>query len=97
MHLLKLTKFRRTRYDHYMLQIHDRMKLDDEYQRTAPQETVQFPSGATWICYTDQVSHAAMSGRYAFEQTFTLPVNAMTEPNLSPLKTLENLWRTAAN
>lgn len=89
--ILKITKSPRTRYDHYMLQIHDRMKMDDEYQRTADQETVEFPPGSSWIVFTDQVSHAAMSGRYAFEQTFTLPVEAMADPEQSPFKILEKL------
>ena len=31
--LLKITKSKRTPYDHYMLRLHDKMKLDDEYQK----------------------------------------------------------------
>ncbi len=94
LHLLGLTKARRTPYDHYMLQIHDRMKLDDEYQQTAKYERVEFPPGSTWICFTDQVSHAALGGRYLFEQTFTIPVEAMAQPHLSPLKVVEELVRS---
>ncbi len=93
LHLFRITKSRRTPYDHYMLQIHDRMKLDDDYQRTAKQETVEFPPGSTWICFSDQVSHAVISGRYLFEQTFSLPVDAMAQPELSPLKVVEGLVR----
>jgi hypothetical protein len=91
LHLLGFTKARRTPYDHYMLQIHDRMKLDDQYQQTAKYQRVEFPPGSTWICFTDQVSHAALGGRYLFEQTFTVPVEAMAQPNLSPLKVVEGL------
>jgi hypothetical protein len=94
LHLLGLTKALRTPYDHYMLQIHNRMKLDDEYQQTAKYERVEFPPGSTWICFTDQVSHAALAGRYLFEQTFTIPVEAMAQPELSPLKVVEGLVRT---
>jgi len=94
LHLLGITKTRRTPYDHYMLQIHDRMKLDDEYQRSARQETLELPPRSTWICFTDQVSHAAVSGRYLLEQTFTLPVEAMAQPQLSPLKVVEDLVRS---
>jgi hypothetical protein len=88
---LNITKGRRTPYDHYMLGLHDAMKSDTTYQAESPQTEVAFPPGATWVCFTDSVSHAAMSGKYAFEQTFYLPVNAMRDPGLSPLKVLEGL------
>jgi hypothetical protein len=32
-----------------------------------------------------------MSGQFAFEQTFYLPVNAMKDPERSPLRVLERL------
>lgn len=41
-----LTKDLRTPYDHYMLQIHDEMKRDMDYQRTVPQEELEFPPTA---------------------------------------------------
>lgn len=91
MHALGLTKGRRTAYDQLMLQIHDRSKEDDAYQASAPCEAVDFPPGATWMVFTDGVVHAAMGGRYAFEQTFYVPVSAMVEPAASPLKTLERM------
>lgn len=91
--LLNITKSYRTLYDHYMLQIHDRMKADDGYQQHADQQEVQFPSGATWIVQTDDVSHAAMKGQYVLEQTFYLPVKAMQDESKSPLRILENLLK----
>jgi hypothetical protein len=87
---LKMTKSLRTAYDHYMLQLHDQMKLDDEYQAQVIKQEIQFPSGSTWIVFTDQVSHAALSGQYLLEQTFYLPVHAMQNPEYSPLKQLQN-------
>jgi hypothetical protein len=86
---LKITKSYRTLYDHYMLQIHDRMKLDEDYQASVPYTEIRFPAFSTWIVQTDHVSHAAMSGQHLLEQTFYLPVNAMNNPELSPLKILE--------
>ena len=74
-----------------MLGLHDRMKQDDEYQRQAPQTPVDFPAGATWVAFTDQVSHAAMAGQYQLEQTFLLPVDAMIDEGRSPLRVLERL------
>jgi hypothetical protein len=91
MKTLGLTKGRRTPYDHLMLQLHDQSKEDDAYQAVAPCEHVSFPPGATWMVFTDGVVHAAMGGRYAFEQTFYLPIAAMVDPPASPLRTLERL------
>jgi 3-deoxy-D-manno-oct-2-ulosonic acid (Kdo) hydroxylase len=89
--LVRVTKTRRTLYDHLMLGIHDRMKADQGYQSSVAQMALPIPPGATWACYTDWVSHAAMSGQFAFEQTFYLPVDAMQDPSRSPLRVLERL------
>ena len=88
---LRITKGKRTEYDHVMLEIHDAMKTDEGYQRGSPQEMLEIPPGATWACYTDVVPHAAMSGQFALEQTFHLPVDAMCEPARSPLHVLERM------
>ena len=82
---LKATKSLRTAYDHYQLHLHDKMKLSDHYQQTVAKERFDFPAGSTWIVFTDQVSHAALSGQFLLEQTFYLPVEAMAKPSLSPL------------
>ena len=86
-----VTKSTRSAYDALMLQLHDRMKDDEGYQRTAPQTSFDFPSGTTWAVFTDQVSHAATAGQYQLEQTFLLPVEAMLEADRSPLRILERL------
>lgn len=91
LHQLRITKDYRTQYDHFMLGIHDRMKADEQYQARVAQTEVAIPPGATWACFTDSVSHAAMSGQFAFEQTFYLPVDAMHHPARSPLRVLERL------
>lgn len=89
--LLKITKSYRTAYDHYMLHLHDNMKADETYQQKAAQQEIHFPPGATWIVQTDHVSHAAMQGQYLLEQTFYLPVCAMQNPALAPLRILEKI------
>src|SRR5581483_5668456 len=81
---LGITKGERSAYDHLMLGIHDAMKRDTTYQREAPQSELAIPPGATWACFTDVVSHAAMSGQFCFEQTFHVPVEAMRDPEKSP-------------
>lgn len=88
---LRVTKSRRTPYDALMLQLHDRMKADDAYQSGTPQLSIDFLPGATWIAFTDQVSHAALAGQYQLEQTFLLPVDAMRAEHRSPLRILERL------
>lgn len=82
--MLKATKTLRSAYDHYMLHLHDSMKLDDEYQAQASKTQIDFPAQSSWIVFTDHVSHAALSGQYLLEQTFYLPVEKMQQPELSP-------------
>jgi hypothetical protein len=89
--LLHITKEKRSAYDHYMLRIHDGMKANAQYQAEVSQRVHEFAPGSTWIVFTDQVSHAAMLGQHAFEQTFHLPVIAMRDPLQSPLRVLERL------
>lgn len=88
---LKITKRRRSAYDHIMLNLHDAMKADMDYQRSSPQETMPFPPGCGWICFSDHASHAVMSGQFMMEQTFFLPVNAMVNPASAPLGVLQKL------
>jgi hypothetical protein len=89
--LLGLTKGLQSGYDQMMLALHDRMKLDAGYQRDSGATPCSFPPGTTWLCFTDQVPHAALAGRMAMEQTFYLPVEAMSSPDTSPLRVLERL------
>ncbi|HEY6412854.1 MAG TPA: Kdo hydroxylase family protein [Edaphobacter sp.] len=91
MRLFKITKETRSPYDHYMMHMHDQMKLDEAYQSTSSHTDIDFPAGSSWMAFTDQVSHAAISGQHAMEQTFLLPLDAMSNPSLSPLRVLEEL------
>lgn len=82
--LIKTTKTLRSAYDHYMLHLHDNMKLDDAYQAQVEKTQIDFPAQSSWIVYTDYVSHAALSGQYLLEQTFYLPADKMSDPEQSP-------------
>ena len=88
---LRVTKSLRSEYDHLMLQLHDAMKSDLDYQRTAEQETVPFPPGSVWVCFSDQTSHAVMSGQFMAEQTLHLPAASQYNPEASPLAILSRL------
>lgn len=89
--LVKATKTKRTAYDHYMLNLHDRMKLNDEYQSNLDKKLIEFPANSTWIVYTDKVSHAALSGQFLLEQTFYLSAEHMNDANLAPISYWKNL------
>lgn len=85
------TRGRRSAYDQLMLGLHNAAKRDGVFQQTAPHEEIAFPAGSSWLCFTDQVVHAAVAGQYALEQTFYLGIEAMAEPAKSPLRTLERM------
>ena len=85
------TKSKRSAYDRLMLGLHDGAKSDSAYQKNSPQVEIAFPPGTTWLCYTDQVLHAALAGQFALEQTFHLDIGHMADPSRSPLKLLEQI------
>ena len=90
---LGVTRGRQTPYDQIMLQLHDAAKLDDRYQAEASRRRLELPAGSMWVVYTDSVMHAALSGQYAFEQTYLMPVDAMQDEAASPLRILERITR----
>jgi hypothetical protein len=89
--MVGVTKSLRSEYDHLMLQLHDAMKSDPDYQRNAPQVSIGFPAGATWVCFSDQTPHAAMSGQYLLELTMQLPPSQQYDPESSPLAILQRM------
>ena len=91
MGVLGVTKGTRSAYDWLMLGLHDGAKLDEAYQQHSPQIEIPFSAGSTWICFTDQVMHAALAGQFVLEQTFHLDVDAMASPERAPLRVLERL------
>ncbi|HUD34815.1 MAG TPA: Kdo hydroxylase family protein [Variovorax sp.] len=88
---LHVTKSLRSEYDHLMLQLHDAMKSDADYQRNAPQEAMAFPAGSVWVCFSDQTPHAVMAGQYMLEQTLHLAASRQYNPESSPLAILSRL------
>jgi hypothetical protein len=92
---LGITKRLRSPYDHVMLHLHDAAKADALYQRDSPQATVEFLPGSTWICYSDQVMHAAMAGQFMLEQTVHVALHAQAYPQFSPVAVLERLMLTS--
>lgn len=87
------TRGRRSAYDQLMLGLHNSAKRDAAFQESAPYEEIAFPAGSSWLCFTDEVLHAAVAGQYALEQTFYVGIEGMAEPAKSPLRTLERMTR----
>jgi hypothetical protein len=81
----------RSAYDKFMLRFHDFLKENSDFQDNCEKIHIAFPPMATWMCYTDSVPHAVLSGQYALEQTFIIPVRALIQPEKSPIRVLEKL------
>ena len=81
----------RSAYDQFMLRFHDFLKENSDYQQKWEKIKLEFPPYSTWMVFTDSVPHAALSGQYALEQTFIVPMKAMVVPQKSPLRVLEAL------
>lgn len=82
----------RASYDRFMLHFHDWLKENAEFQNQAEgKERLAFPPRATWLVFTDGVPHAALSGQFALEQTFIIPVQALVAPEVAPIRVLERL------
>jgi hypothetical protein len=81
----------RSPYDHFMLKMHNFLKENSEFQTKCPKDHWDFPPGSCWAVFTDQVSHAALSGQYALEQTFLVPQGVLLCPEKSPVSVLERM------
>lgn len=76
-------------YDRFMLHFHDYLKQSEFFQENCDIQRLEFPPNTTWMVYTDGVPHAALSGQYALEQTFIVPVDALVEKEKAPINILE--------
>lgn len=81
----------RSAYDRFMLRFHDFLKENTEFQQNCPKVRLEFPPDSTWLCFTDAVPHAVLSGQFALEQTFLIPLKAMVTPAQAPVRVLEQI------
>jgi hypothetical protein len=81
----------RSAYDRFMLRFHDYLKENNDYQKNYPKERIEFPPNSSWLVYTDTVPHSVLSGQYALEQTFIVPMEAMVAPQHAPIRVLEGM------
>jgi hypothetical protein len=84
-------QWKRTPYDEFMMQLHNAMKEDSEFQGVCTKEYFQFAPGSSWMVYTETVPHAVLAGQYALEQTFLVDPAAMVTPESAPVRVLEKL------
>ncbi len=84
-------QWKRTRYDAFMMDLHNTMKEDERFQRECRKESFQFPAGSSWMVYTETVPHSVQAGQYALEQTFLVRPEATVTPESSPLAILEKM------
>ena len=81
----------RSPYDQFMLKMHHFLKENSTFQANCPKDHWDFPPNSCWAVFTDQVSHAALAGQYALEQTFIIPQHTLLRPEKSPIAILEQL------
>ncbi|MGH9605778.1 MAG: Kdo hydroxylase family protein [Terracidiphilus sp.] len=86
-----LPQLKRSPYDQFMMQLHNAMKEDANFQSTCARESIKFPSGSSWMVYTETVPHAVLAGQYALEQTFVVDPAAMVTPASAPVRILEKM------
>jgi hypothetical protein len=91
MQTLGLPSAKRSPYDRFMLRFHDYLKENSDFQRNCQKTRLEFPPNSTWIVFTDCVPHAALSGQFALEHTYIVPVEALLSPEKAPIRVLEAL------
>jgi hypothetical protein len=90
-----IPSIKRSPYDEFMMRFHNFLKENARFQAECPKYPWQFPSGSSWMVYTDTVPHAVLAGQYALEQTLLVEPDALVAPETSPLKVLERIAGTA--
>jgi hypothetical protein len=86
-----IPQVKRTPYDEFMMQLHNIMKEDKDFQRSCVKENFKFPPGSSWMVYTETVPHAVLAGQFALEQTFLVDPAAMVTPQSAPIAILEKM------
>jgi hypothetical protein len=78
-------------YDEFMLRFHNFLKENDAYQESARSERIDFPPNATWMVFTDMVTHSVLQGQFALEQTFIIGRSTLVVPEKAPIAVLERI------
>ena len=79
----------RSLYDEFMLRFHDYLKENASFQSECRKIRLEFPPRSTWVVFTDGVPHAALSGQFALEHTYIVPLRALLSKHKAPISELE--------
>jgi hypothetical protein len=78
-------------YDRAMRRFHNFMKDTPEFQTSlVGHEEFHFAPGAAWMVFTDRLSHACLSGQFAFIDTFIVAREAFRLKELAPWHLLQS-------
>lgn len=76
-------------YDRAMRRLHNYMKDTPAFQSDPTGHfEFAFPPFSSWMVFTDGVSHACLSGQFAFIDTFIIPLENCTKPEWTPFSML---------
>jgi hypothetical protein len=77
-------------YDRTMRRFHNFMKDSSVFQQSLQgHQEFRFKPHTAWMVFTDMVSHACLSGQFAFVSTFIVPLGNCRYPELSPFHILQ--------
>ncbi len=77
-------------YDRTMRHFHNFMKDSSVFQQSLEgHQEFRFKPYTAWMAFTDMVSHACISGQFAFVSTFIIPLRNCRYPELSPFYILQ--------
>jgi hypothetical protein len=74
-----------------MHRFHNFLKDNDAYQESARAERIDFLPNASWMVFTDSVTHSVLEGQFALEQTFIVGRETLVFPERAPISILERL------
>jgi hypothetical protein len=78
-------------YDRAMRRFHNFMKDTPSFQATTDNHReFRFKPFQAWMVFTDMVSHACIEGRYAFIDTFVIPLRSCRLPDMAPIQILQH-------
>jgi 3-deoxy-D-manno-oct-2-ulosonic acid (Kdo) hydroxylase len=78
-------------YDEFMHRFHNFLKDNDAYQESARTERIDFLPNASWMVFTDSITHSVLEGQFALEQTFIVGRETLVFPERAPISILERL------
>jgi hypothetical protein len=78
-------------YDRLMRRFHNFMKDTPEFQSSpVGHREFRFPPFSAWMVFTDMLTHACVSGRHAFIDTYLIPLESCRHPDQAPYRILES-------